>query len=801
MTRTRHCVDWLSSLTKQAWRSARIVRSGCGWAVFVTAVFTEAQGGLANGDDNNIMKLTGAMKELTRRVLPTMAWLPSAAMVLGSLAGNAATYPQTILADNPVAYYRLEEAAGESTAVDSSSSGANPGTYYSTDGIYPKMEQPGIDVNSVYFRSYTEEGGSLQQSYVEIPYAEALNPAGAFTAECWVRAMSAGTESEYRSPFGSFEGWGASGYPGWFFYQSPDAAGNPSGWLFIMKGGGVWLGGTAVNKAKWDHLVAVYDGTKATFYVNGVVAGAVNVVDYQPTTTKSAFIGAMPTGGYLFDGNVDEVAIYASALTVEQITNHYQVGLANFRAAEIAPEVTRNPAATTAFAGREASFSVGADGTLPFTYQWYKGNTPIADATNEVYKFICQEADNGATFKVKVTNPFGSATSDEATLTVATDLTVTGQPASISRTEGSTVAFRVVAGGALPISYQWYNGATAISGATNDTLWLAGIKTTDDASTYHAKVSNPWTSTDSDEATLTVVARAVTVPLTSSYAKMVAADGPVAYWRLNEADGSTVAVDAVGSFDGAYEAGDGTFTYGVATGVPGETDKGMAVKAKARVVVPNALELNPQGPFAAEAWVKPASLGANGEDYRTVFSSMGQEAGPTGWLLYQQPDHTFAWVIFGNSWSITKWLYDTTHTVEADKWYHIVLQSDGSVFEMYVNGELVASVEWSEYYVATSTGKTNFGWRSDNDWKPFDGAIDEVAFYNKPLTQAQIIAHAQTSVRMSIKAEGANAVITWPAGTLQQADTVNGTFTNVENATSPFTTPASGAAKFYRVKL
>jgi hypothetical protein len=43
-----------------------------------------------------------------------------------------------------------------------------------------------------------------------------------------------------------------------------------------------------------------------------------------------------------------------------------------------------------------------------------------------------------------------------------------------------------------------------------------------------------------------------------------------------------------------------------------------------------------------------------------------------------------------------------------------------------------------------------------------------------------------------------NLVLSWPAGPLQSAPQVEGTYTNVA-ATSPYTVPMTGAQKFYRV--
>jgi len=89
----------------------------------------------------------------------------------------------------------------------------------------------------------------------------------------------------------------------------------------------------------------------------------------------------------------------------------------------------------------------------------------------------------------------------------------------------------------------------------------------------------------------------------------------------------------------------------------------------------------------------------------------------------------------------------------------------------------------------------------------FQGNVDEAAVYDKVLTPEQILTHYALGARptaepptLSIKAEGANVVLTWAGGTLQEAGAVTGaTWTPVSNATSPLTLTPAGAMKFYRV--
>jgi MYXO-CTERM domain-containing protein len=83
------------------------------------------------------------------------------------------------------------------------------------------------------------------------------------------------------------------------------------------------------------------------------------------------------------------------------------------------PTITAQPANVTVTEGQAATFTVAATGTAPMSYQWKKDGTDIAGATSSSYTTPATTlADHGAGFTVVVSNTLGSATSDEATLTV-----------------------------------------------------------------------------------------------------------------------------------------------------------------------------------------------------------------------------------------------------------------------------------------------------------------------------------------------------------------------------------------------
>src|SRR5664279_453080 len=748
-------------------------------------------------------------------------------ILIGLPAANAVDYPTTVLADHPVAYYRLEEANGSSTVADSSGNGFTGFVNYVTQSdaitVFPQLGLPGIATNSATFAKSTGVG----QGLIDIPVNSTINPTtdgthGApFTAEVWVQAFVQPAANDYRVPLGDSSDFNQpppyNNSAGWNFYQTEGPA---STWSFSLRPNPGFVGnGPAVTLGEWAHLVLSFDGTNAAFYVNGALINTYAIGNFLANNgTADLIIGAGPaTAWFPFAGNVDEVAVYTNALTGAQVLNHYTVGTNNIRAIPTPPSFTLQPAPISAYAGVPVTFSAQAAGTAPIAYNWVRsGSGSIPNATNTTYTLTpAYPGDNGAIFYVTATNSVGGTNSNTATLTVLTNLNIANNPFSITRNVGSYAAFRVVAGGALPITYQWHSISNAvdrpISGANSDTLWLTNVQATANGTLYYANVSGPFQNADSAQATLTVVPRAGTAPVTA-YSKVVMADSPVAYWRLDETTGSTTALDAVGSFNGTYSAVGSDLTFGVATGIPHESDPAIQVTNTAVVTIPYALELNPvTGPWSVEFWLEPSVL--DPANYHTPISSVDSEnsgANLTGWNIYQHPAAVWTWnIMYGNYVGNFNSEF-TDNPIVPGTWYHMVLTDDGTNMNWYSNDRLVLSFTASGAGFipngingdpSVAGGPITIAERSDGAFGGWAGGVDEVAVYNYVLSPQQIQNHFLNTTHLTIVPSGTNAVIAWPAGTLQSATTVNGTYTDVGGATSPYTNSATGAQKFFRVKL
>jgi glucose/arabinose dehydrogenase len=129
------------------------------------------------------------------------------------------------------------------------------------------------------------------------------------------------------------------------------------------------------------------------------------------------------------------------------------------------PAITAQPQNRTVPVGGSATFTVGVTGSSPLRFQWQRNGTDISGATTASYTVSGATASlNGSLYRVVVTNAFGTATSNAATLTVtsnrAPSATITAPASGFTYIAGQTYTFEGTAtdpeSGTLPASaFTW----------------------------------------------------------------------------------------------------------------------------------------------------------------------------------------------------------------------------------------------------------------------------------------------------------------------------------------------------------
>ncbi|HXG48675.1 MAG TPA: lamin tail domain-containing protein, partial [Methylomirabilota bacterium] len=82
------------------------------------------------------------------------------------------------------------------------------------------------------------------------------------------------------------------------------------------------------------------------------------------------------------------------------------------------PAITMHPVGISAGLGDGATFSVAATGARPLSYQWRRNSEPIAGATNATFTLASVSPGDAGAYDAVVSNPWGTATSTAAVLTV-----------------------------------------------------------------------------------------------------------------------------------------------------------------------------------------------------------------------------------------------------------------------------------------------------------------------------------------------------------------------------------------------
>jgi RHS repeat-associated protein len=85
----------------------------------------------------------------------------------------------------------------------------------------------------------------------------------------------------------------------------------------------------------WQHVVGSFDGTTIALYLNGVMVAQQAAAVTMQTGSGGVGIGADPNGGNPWNGRLDEVAIYNSAIPSSRVQAHFNA-TASYRSAVLA---------------------------------------------------------------------------------------------------------------------------------------------------------------------------------------------------------------------------------------------------------------------------------------------------------------------------------------------------------------------------------------------------------------------------------------------------------------------------------
>jgi hypothetical protein len=284
--------------------------------------------------------------------LPPLNCLAGAALLAfaATLPARADNYQSAVVSQNPVGYWRLDETTLPPVlpvyATNQTKSGA---ALEGTNVLDVIRGQPGaLSGSSDTSYRFNNPGWSVGYvgSHVDVANNAALNPNGPFSIELWAKPSS--QAGDLFAPVCSLDASENKtlSREGYLIYYDGTTNNN---WQFRIGGANGYLstgtnittagtntitniltsisGGTA-TPGVWSHIVGTYNGSSVVLYVDGVPVASANVdgAQFLPNRTQPFRIGATTIPNRTFDGWIDEVAFYNTALDGDTIQEHYTVG-------------------------------------------------------------------------------------------------------------------------------------------------------------------------------------------------------------------------------------------------------------------------------------------------------------------------------------------------------------------------------------------------------------------------------------------------------------------------------------------
>ena len=301
-----------------------------------------------------------------------------------------------------------------------------------------------------------------------------------------------------------------------------------------------------------------------------------------------------------------------------------------------------------------------------------------------------------------------------------------------------------------------------------------------------------------------------------AYDKLVEADGAAEYLRLDEPARAVVTNSGTlgGTLNGTYVNTTNTLAGPQTPADLGFDTNNVAAYFNATtsyLELDNPPALNFNSPITLEAWILPDG-GQNSDAY---IIAHGDNDDYSGAVFLRIENYNYE---VGSTNAYAMYAIPSSD-LGGGNWIHIAGTWDGTNWNLFRNGVLVATAadsagpsqianaNWA--VGARGKWKRASGFPQSGEDRVFSGGIDEAAIYNVALTPTQIAAHfsagAYGSAPLTVTLSGANIILNWTTGTLQEATDVTGPYTDVSDISPsvpvPLNTLSGGSHKFYRLRF
>jgi hypothetical protein len=219
--------------------------------------------------------------------------------------------------------------------------------------------------------------------------------------------------------------------------------------------------------------------------------------------------------------------------------------------------------------------------------------------------------------------------------------------------------------------------------------------------------------------------------------------------------GDGTPTDSAGALGGSWE---GTEAYG-----PGLHGRAFSFDGQSSVVVASQPSLQFTSAFTLSAWINPSVLMSD-PAYGGIISKVGGSGGNNGYQFALVGNNTLAVAQFngaGQAWPTNVVSATLANPVPVNQWSHLAATYDQQTLRLYLNGALIASQAVGPLTIATSSSRFRIS-GDDNNNVRFKGLMDEVAVFNRALSDVEVSGLAQAPLRITSPTSLPNAALQQP---------------------------------------
>jgi hypothetical protein len=673
----------------------------------------------------------------------------SSSVVFGGQDPRDTDSTPSSLTNGLVGYWKMDDkvSGNNQTLVDSSGNGNNATTSNGANGT-------GMDCTVAGKYSY---GCSFDgvDDYTSITTTNIINPSAGSVA-MWFNPASVQTGALH------------------YLFGAPNTSQNSRIYLWVANGGnaisgllgnGTVIGNVTITPSTWHHVLISWQGTKAHLYVDGYEGTTTGTFNGLAASTTTSYIGNTASADQGYNGLVDDVRIYNRTLSNQEVAQLASWGpsmIGEWKFDEGTGQYVNDTSGNGNVGTLGASSSVGTDDPTWSIGKFGKGlkfngtssyvNIPTGTAlgrnfTMSAWIKLTSLPSVVQTAVIKAISNINSY----AILEMDTTPKLVYELRDDSDANGGHAAGGGGTGATLSLN-KWYHIALTIDRTTNKaTIYLNGIQNSvKDISAAPLPVQSYVNLIGKHIGYFPGYIDEVQVYNYARTPAQIAWDynhgGPIAWYKMDECQGSTIHDSSGNAFDGTLNLGaSGQTTAGNCytnastpwyTGAAGVFNSSLNFDATDDYVdIPDSTSLAPST-LSLSAWIAwdgTRYSAASTKNWAAVISKGSSSTGEYTLLMNRDSANSTNQLSFYVNGSQA-----ATYTPTLDtKWHYVTAVYDGTNAYIYLDGQLKNTTA----YTATISHASNtlrIGEQSTGTAYPWGGQIDDARVYGYPLTASQV---------------------------------------------------------------